>query len=275
MLKIKLALLYYAAKIAFCSCSPEKSRGLENIRKESTITKIATLPNNVNESSGLAIFDSNSFWTHNDSGGANRLYKINQKGQLLDSITIEGYKNIDWEDLAKDDSDNLYIGDFGNNLNLRKDLVILKVGNKHVEEIKLSYNDQNSFPPIKREFDCEAFFHFNRKLHLFTKSWEKDSLVTKHYELSDLPGSYDLMPLNVLAVNEPVTSADISPDKKSFVLLTYGKILLFGIKNEQIDFNSPIACLKTRRKQTEAIAFAGNNKLLLTNEQGELYEINL
>ncbi|MFT5885922.1 MAG: hypothetical protein ACI9IP_002386 [Arcticibacterium sp.] len=275
MFKINLALLYYAAKITLCSCTPEKVKGFEKIRDRSTITKIATLPEVVNESSGLSMADSSTFWTHNDSGGDNALYMVNKRGQLIDSLLVHHHINIDWEDLAKDDSGNLYIGDFGNNQNTRKDLAIIKIKDGKSEEIKFSYSHQSAFPPKKREFDSEAFFHFNGQLHLFTKSWEKKNLVTKHYTIPDIAGTYALTPKNILALNEPVTSADISPDKKTFVLLTYGKILLFRIENKEIDFSTPLACLKTRRKQTEAIAFDGNNKLLMTNEQGELFEIIL
>ncbi|MFT7436340.1 MAG: hypothetical protein ACI8UX_002140 [Psychromonas sp.] len=275
MLKINLALLYFAAKVTFCSCATEKARGFENIRNTSTIKKMARLPRVVNESSGLSIIDSSTFWTHNDSGGDNKLYKINNRGELLDSILIHLRSNIDWEDLAKDDSGNLYIGDFGNNRNLRKDLAIIKIQEGNSDLIEFSFADQEVFPANKREFDCEAFFHFNGQLHLFTKSWEKKNVVTKHYMLPDVLGNYEIAPINVLTLNEPVTSADISPDKKTFVLLTYGKVLLFGIENKEINFSRPLACLKTRRKQTEAIAFSGNNKLLITNEQGELFEIIL
>jgi hypothetical protein len=36
------------------------------------------------------------------------------------------YNNIDWED-TKDKNGNLYVGDFGNNDNERKDLCIYKI----------------------------------------------------------------------------------------------------------------------------------------------------
>jgi sugar lactone lactonase YvrE len=38
--------------------------------------------------------------------------------------------NIDWEDITKDKDGNLYVGDFGNNDNERKDLCIYKIDKK-------------------------------------------------------------------------------------------------------------------------------------------------
>ena len=80
-------------------------------------------------------------------------------------------KNHDWEDLASDKSGNLYIGDFGNNENKRKNIVILKVMNDSLKssggidvlEISFFYSEQKQFPPVKNKmhFDCEAFFHYN------------------------------------------------------------------------------------------------------------------
>jgi len=57
--------------------------------------------------------------------------------------------------------------------------------------------------------------------------------------------------------------------------LTYGKILIFGIKNEKINFKQPLECLKTRRKQTEALLFVTNSEIIFTNEQQELFAIKI
>ncbi|WP_341227285.1 hypothetical protein [uncultured Arcticibacterium sp.] len=275
MLKSQLALLYFAFKIATCSCMPEKEKGLENYRGKSKITKIGKLDQQVDESSGLAKAENNAYWTHNDSGGSNKLFKINNRGHIVDSLEVLKARNIDWEELAKDDKGNIYIGDFGNNGNSRTDLVIYKVNNTKTEEIRFKYEDQNAFPALKKNFDCEAFFWFNGKLHLFSKSREENNRVTKHYILSDTAGSYSISPKNEFPIEQQVTAADISPDKQSFILLTYGKLIFFGIENETIDFNNPLACIKTKRKQTEAVIFETNESILFTNEQRELFRIKL
>ncbi len=274
MLKLKLLSLYYALKIATCSCQGEESRGFQNIRSDSDIQSIALIDNTVNESSGLIKAREGGYWTNNDSGGKSEIYRISEKGELLETRKITGTSNIDWEELASDKEGNIYIGDFGNNRMNRKDLKVYKIGRDKTEIINFSYADQAEFPSSDKNFDCEAFFWFQGNLHLFTKSWSKDNLITKHYILSDQAGTYVIKPLEKLEVKETVTAADVSPDGNTFALLTYGKILIFKINNESISLQEPLACIKTRRKQTEAIVFKSENELLFSNEQGSLYSID-
>jgi hypothetical protein len=275
MLKIKLSLLYYAMKMALCSCASEENKGFVNFRPESSIVKIGTLPQVANESSGLAKASDSTFYTHNDSGGENELFEIDKKGKLINTLKVHGAKNKDWEELAEDDKGNIYIGDFGNNSQKRKDLVIYKVKDGISDEIEFKYKDQKDFPADKKNFDCEAFFWFNGELHLFSKGKEPKELITKHYVIPDEPGKYSIKPKEELILKETVTAADISPDKSMFALLTYGKVLFFGIENQQINFDHPLGCLKTKRKQTEAILFISNSEIIFSNEQQELFLINL
>ncbi|AWV98935.1 hypothetical protein [Arcticibacterium luteifluviistationis] len=275
MLKYQLALFYFAFKIATCSCNPEKVKGLENYRSQSKISKIGKLDIQVDESSGLARAENDTYWTNNDSGGSNKLFKINKTGNVIDSLEVLQSQNKDWEELAKDDKGNIYIGDFGNNGNSRKDLIIYKVNNQTTEEIRFQYQDQINFPASKKNFDCEAFFWFKGQLHLFSKSREENNKVTKHYMLPDAAGNYTISPENEFPLEQQVTAADISPDQQTFILLTYGKLLFFGIENETIDFKNPLACIKTKRKQTEAVIFDSNESILFTNEQRELFQIKL
>ena len=54
------------------------------------------------------------------------IYYISYTGEIIKKRNIINSKNKDWEDITKDNK-FLYIGDFGNNLNNRKDLKIYKV----------------------------------------------------------------------------------------------------------------------------------------------------
>jgi hypothetical protein len=267
--------LYYAMKTLLCSCTSEESRGFENIRSESQIIKLANLPEKLTESSGLAKAGENSFWTLNDSGGKDELYEIDEKGRIIKIQKIKGAKNVDWEELAEDNQGNIYIGDFGNNSQNRKNLVIYKVKHGKSEKIEFEYKDQKKFPAKSDSFDCLAFFWFKNELHLFTKGKKEKKLITKHYVIPDSPGEYKISPMETLELHETVTAADISPDETKFALLTYGKILIFGIENEKINFKHPMECLKTRRKQTEALLFVTNSEIIFTNEQQELFAIKI
>src|SRR5690606_33877479 len=81
---------------------------------------LAPLPEVLTESSGLESNADYSFWSHNDSGNAPKLIRIDTLGQVLQQLEIDAI-NVDWEDMTKDVDGNLYIGDFGNNDNVRTD----------------------------------------------------------------------------------------------------------------------------------------------------------
>jgi hypothetical protein len=268
----KLYMLWFALRVSLCNCSPEvrKSHFLSQ-KKDYILTKTGKMPKCINENSGLAkAWQEDYFWIHNDSGGKPELYMINEKGRVFDTLQVDNAQNIDWEDLTKDNKGNIYIGDFGNNSQNRKDLCIYKYRNHKTEKITFHYSEQSSFPSSKRIFDCEAFFWYRNRLYLFSKSIEKEHQVLL-YSLSDQAGDNMLMPQDSIFIKSQVTAADISPNGKEFALLTYGKILFFEINNEKIDFSKPKNCIKIGKNQTEALAYLNDSDLILTNEQRKIY----
>ncbi|MFN4257285.1 MAG: hypothetical protein ACK4Q5_19975, partial [Saprospiraceae bacterium] len=64
-----------------------------------------------------------SLFLLNDSGNTPEIFRLNLATRQISSLQLP-IQNRDWEDLAADPQGNLYIGDFGNNLNRRKDLRI-------------------------------------------------------------------------------------------------------------------------------------------------------
>lgn len=68
----------------------------------------------INEASGLVEGRSGRIWVVNDSGDKNQIYGLNKKGQLRQTVQVQGALNIDWEDLARRGS-HLYIADIGDN----------------------------------------------------------------------------------------------------------------------------------------------------------------
>lgn len=160
------------------------------------------------------------YWGNNDSGGKPEIYKISPKtGNVVQTIKITNVENKDWEELAFSD-DKVFIGDFGNNLGERKDLAIYyfpikelnsneKFISVEVEKIEFNYPEQTDFNPgnKKTNFDCEAFFYYNGKLHLFTKEWT--DLKTTHYTLEVKPGKQQAEKIETFKTNYMVTGATI------------------------------------------------------------------
>ncbi|UBM60088.1 hypothetical protein LAG90_05465 [Marinilongibacter aquaticus] len=275
MFKLKFASLIYALKIATCNCQYDKTLGFNHPKTHHKIQKVGKLDAKIDESSGLSKALQGGYWTHNDSGGEARIFRINHSGKILEELDIPAAKNKDWEDITTNSSGDVYIGDFGNNGNARKHLKVYKYTAKGTEEIPFRYADQKEYPPEARNFDCEAFFWFKGQLHLFTKSRVKESLLCKHYVLQDKGQMQSISPSDSIVLKQQVTAADVSPDGTRFALLTYGKLLVFGIENETINFDKPLFCIKTKRKQTESLAFESDNSLLFGNEQRDLYRLVL
>jgi len=259
------------------------------------LTLVTDLPNKLKEVSGTETTNnSNLIWMLNDSGNVPKLYGVSKKGKVKKEIYIKA-KNQDWEDLTSDDKGNLYIGDFGNNLNKRKNLTILKVDKKYLskknaecEKIKFRYPNQYKFPPKKNNlyFDTESFFYFNKFLYILTKSRVKKKYgktflykipAKKGTYVAELIGEYN----NCNDLECWITSADITSDGKKVALLSQKNVLIFS-DFEGDDFLSgevrKIAF--SQRTQKEGICFKDNTTLLITDEfahgqGGNLYELKL
>lgn len=158
---------------------------------QTSLRRVASLPSELNEISGIQFIQQN-FWAINDGGNPSKLYQIDTFGNIIQTYTIPT-SNIDWEDLSSDGDSMLYIGDFGNNDNNRKDLAIyvVNLNQKHNDtlyptKMPFKYSDQSEFPPPsnQRQFDCEAFVLINDTFHLFSKNRTSpfDGWV-KHYTL--------------------------------------------------------------------------------------------
>jgi hypothetical protein len=188
------------------------------------------LPGTLEESSGI-IFWQDAIWSFNDSGGDPKLYKIDTaSGTIIQEITISNGTNVDWEDIDQD-SDYIYIGDFGNNMGNRKDLNIYKVskadipssGNADVTAgiIAYDYADQDDFTsnPNNNDYDCEAMICVEGNLYLFTKNWVSEN--SRLYSMSTQPGTYSISPLDTLESNGLVTGASWSEELEQVVLSGY------------------------------------------------------
>ena len=133
--------------------------------------KIGELPEEILESSGMIEWKG-QFWTLNDSGDGPFLYQINpEEDTLQKQLEVEGAENQDWESLNRD-SQFVYIGDFGNNSGMRKNLRIFKMPIQgldgivdslpELDKIDFVYEDQLrfDFDFAEHDYDCEAMISY-------------------------------------------------------------------------------------------------------------------
>ena len=104
------------------------------------------LTKKLDETSGLEIIG-NQLITINDSGNNPILFYLDKNGNIVKERKIACCKNNDWESLAVDD-EFIYIADFGNNYDNRKNLSIIKIpiaeNINESEIINFSYPEQKS-----------------------------------------------------------------------------------------------------------------------------------
>lgn len=258
---------------------------------------VTDLPSSLDENSGLESFDGKTVWVVEDGGNNDNIFKVGFNGKIIKHFDVKNAKNKDWEDLTKDYKNNLYIGDFGNNANKRKDLAIYKLPNPenekgdkiNVEKIKFKYSEQKNYPPKRTQlyYDTEAFFHWGNSLYLITKNrtrpYDGKAII---YKVPDTPGEYkaQLVGSLFLCNNQDicsVTSASISSDGKTIVLLGYG--LLWLISDFKLDDFSKGSLKQIDlgiRTQLESVCFLDEATLLLSDERshgqgGNLYTLDL
>lgn len=264
-----------------------------------TLVTLYNLPKKLKEVSGIVYREKdNLFWTLEDSGNANKIYGLNvANGAIEKTITIENTSNVDWEDITKDKAGNLYIGDFGNNDNVRKDLCIYKIDKNALNQenaipvykISFSYPEQKMFPPKKTAlfFDVEGFIELKNNFYLFTKNRSKgfDGSVLV-YKIPNKPGFHQAVLLGKLKTCDNynhcvITSAAISPDDSKVVLLAHDKVVLLENFKGDNFLNGKQSELKLGHfSQKEAICFKNNGTLIISDEKtkkigGNVYQVSL
>lgn len=249
------------------------------------LTTIAPLAATVGESSGLIrSHASGHWWTHNDSGGEAKLYRIDSTGTVVRTVRLLGVTNVDWEEVTADDAGHIYVGDFGNNANDRQDLVIyqlphpdlLAVDSVAPTAIHFSYADQVAFPPAASllHYDMEAMVAWGDSLYLFSKNrTDPFDGYTRLHVLPAQAGTYVAQVRDSFytgpgpMLNYWVCAAALSPDQQHLLLVSYTRGWLFSCFPGRDFFAGAVVELTWSLAQREAAAWSGNDTLYMTDER--------
>jgi hypothetical protein len=238
------------------------------------------LPSELSEISGLEKISDSLLIAINDGGNEPILFFLDIKGTITRKVRVSNASNTDWEALAIDEK-YVYIGDFGNNMNERKDLCIYRVNRQDIatlnevtaEKMSISYKEQSEFPPKDHEryFDAEAMTFFEGQLWIFTKNSTKpfDGKSFIYMVQFEANQSKALSKVSELKLNktsylkDAVTSA--CTVESSIVLSTYNRLI-------KLDFPKQGLSKSTIYKyphiqQVEACTYLGTNTYFLSNEQ--------
>lgn len=233
----------------------------------------------------------NTFWVHGDSGNEDRIYAINEDGEIkskkkkYDGAKVKGAKNTDWEDIAAGPDGTLIIADIGNNCYCREDLKIFFVKEPDpddneaevLEEYQVMYPEEvlNDVPLLinEKSLNAEAVFVRNGKVHVLSKN--RSNPRTMLFSLDDpKEGVVNMLTyIDRFDVGELVTAADITPDETKVAVLTRKNVWLFEPGENESIFKGKKYWLPLKgTTQIESVTFSGDN-LIIAEETGDLYKI--
>ena len=244
-------------------------------------------PSLVTECSGLvqSLRYGGIFWALGDGGSGAAIVPVTADGKLARGwagpVAVTGCKNYDWEDLALDDRGNLIIADVGNNSGRRKQLMLHftpepRPGVRSVvptRSLRVHYADQKEASP---DYDCEAVFSAGGSIYLLTK--HRSDKRTRLYRLDgDSPKrSNPLTLVDSFEIGGMVTAADASPNGKMVAVLTYTALWVFDYDRASGSiFRKAVRKTPIFAWQAEAVAWDGNDSLVVGNEQGQLFRMAL
>jgi hypothetical protein len=252
---LKLPLLYLSLLFAFTNTYSQNQ--IHNFKEK------FELPEKVKETSGLLFLDGKII-THNDSGDAANLYEIDSlSGTIVRTVSISNATNVDWEDLAENDT-HIFIADIGNNNGNREDLkiyTILKSDFKEnntvsAETISFSYEDQTVFSSQANSsnFDAEGIVIYENQILIFTKNWA--DLKTNVYKIPLTPGSHVASKISSGDIQGLITSATYTEDR----------FFLTGYDTSLTPF---LIYISYNRMPGENIFFSGFTKISLKDKIGQ------
>lgn len=229
----------------------------------------------VNESSGLAasVKCPGEFYTHNDSGDSARIFRFDLSGKVTATISLEGTKAIDWEDMeisVVGGKSVVFIGDIGDNAKRRGSVQVYRFPEpgRGVQKVTKLDTLDLKYPDGPR--DCEALLVAPKtgKIWLITKE-EIGKFGIYSLMYPNKSGSYVLTKEAFVErqILDKVTAGSISPDGKWLAFRTYVSIQVYPYA-EKWWTQKPRIMPSPKEEQGEAIAFDLKSERLLTTSEG-------
>jgi len=228
------------------------------------------------ETSGIAASRAHRgvLWAHNDSGDAAATYGLGTDGSDLGRFRLNNASALDWEDMAigpgpVPGKDHLYLGDIGDNLRIRGDLTVYRIGEPEpgrpgdtvdgVETLRVTYGEAD------RGLDAEALAvdPVTGDLLVFTKGDGAGRSFVFRAATSDLAVDVItlLAPVTVLTLGEnaEVTAADFTVEGGILALRGYGEVWMWLRTDVDLAVTleaAPCLAPSPEEAQGEALAFA-------------------
>lgn len=265
-----LLTMMMSLSLAFSFCQNGKLNVMGRINKD--IKEVSAIE---------TISSSPLLWVIEDAGNKTEIFGLDRQGNIKRIVNVVNAKNNDWEDLTSDSLGNLYIGDFGNNSKKRREFSILKVSNVNIaKEFTQASIINFTLPKGIKSKDFEAFFLFEDYFYIFSKERKKAVVLKVPNEIgfhkAKLVSKYYLK-----GKRTRVTSADISKDGKTIILLNHDCI--WKLTNFEGDgfFKGTVTKIELGHdSQKEGVCFENDETLYITDERvksrgGNIYKFEL
>lgn len=237
-----------------------------------SVEKKDTLPKSLKEISGWIFANDSTLIAHNDSGNDPKLFVIEKNGKIIHEAVIKDVENVDFEACTRDKKGNFYLGDIGNNLNKRKNLVVYKISIEQIltqdevsaKKIFFSYPEQTDFPPADSllNYDAESLAFRKDSLYIFTKCrtvpFTGKSMI---YAFPAKPGTYKAKLKGFIRTGrrdwyrDAVTSAEFF--NNTLYLQTYNRMIIYDYSTGKPVFTKQMNMLPITQKEALAVRKKG------------------
>lgn len=221
----------------------------------------------------------NVLWVHNDSGDSARIYAVSTKGEHLATVNLVNVNAFDYEDIAIDAQNRIYVADIGDNAMIRDSVQIYRFAEPvnltdtidiTPEVITLTYPDGSH--------NAETFMvdPINGDLFILTKTDKGNSILFK--AKSPISSGTTLIEVQSIDLNNELTTAgDISPNGNIILVRTYDHLYAWyrtdGISIERTLTTPPLSWPVQGEQQGEAVGFSANGKNYFTISEGNTQPI--
>lgn len=267
----------------------------------------------LHENSGLVVAGrrKDAFWSIADSGSEARLYAVDKHGKIETVHSLPLAKPDDWEALASDGENRIFIADIGDNFLARPTTQIIELQldtqdfprSESIVRYRLRYPREAK--AVFTAHDAESLVYLGGQFYIFTKMWTEAASELYRFEsgakrAQELQTGVLVDRLSLVGADDgwlsfasALTGAALDSSAQSLALLTYRSVLVFrdpslpswaGVKKlsaEQTDARMRALLQKKpqrwslnmlKTRQCEGISFIGP-EIYISNEHGRIFEL--
>jgi hypothetical protein len=243
----------------------------------------ALLPKQLKEISGI-VSAGNEIFAISDKPHP-VFFKLSDKGDLLQEITLKNATVSDVEAITADDK-YVYIGDVGDNEGDRQTRSIIKVLKANIgsgpnvevsgEVINFIFSDEVMTDKKKlNDYDCESLLSYNDSLYLFTKRRTDDR--SELFVLPKTSGTHVARSVAIFETHGLITDAAINSSNNEVALTGYEKghtspfIIFFKNFKSNNFFSGTAERIELGNKKTgwqiEGVTYKGDNMVYFSCEE--------